>query len=149
VPLVLYFRVVNFGLSELDDDTIISANLNNTEGSKFNLKEAFTHDALMSDKGDSFYRPMQVISLMIDSEIGGIEPWIYHLSNLILHILTVITLFFFLKKTGIREEISFLLSLAVFSQSYVCEYRIMDSCSWRLAALSLQFAFLYKFHRIF
>jgi protein O-mannosyl-transferase len=110
IPLVLYFRVVNFGLSELDDDTIISG-INNTEGSKINLKEAFTHDAMMSDRGDSFYRPVQILTLMIDSEIGGGEIWIYHFSNLILHILTVITLFFFLKKTGIKEEISFLLAL--------------------------------------
>ena len=110
IPLVLYFRVVNFGLSELDDDTIISG-INNAEGSKINLKEAFTHDAMMSERGDSFYRPIQIVSLMIDSEIGGSETWSYHLSNLILHILTVITLFFFLKKTGIKEEISFLLAL--------------------------------------
>ena len=110
VPAVLYFRVVNFGLSELDDDTIISA-INNTAGSKINLIGAFTHDAMMSDRGDSFYRPMQLLSLMIDSEIGRGETWTYHFSNLILHILTVIALFFFLKKTGIKEEISFLLAL--------------------------------------
>ncbi len=110
VPLVLYIRVVNFGLSELDDSSIISA-INNTEGSKINLKGAFTHDALMSDRGDTFYRPMQIISLMIDAEIGGSEPWIYHLSNLILHILTVVALFFFLRKMGIKDGISFLLSL--------------------------------------
>jgi protein O-mannosyl-transferase len=110
IPLVLYFRVVNFGLSELDDDTIISG-INSTEGSKINLIGAFTHDAMMSNRGDSFYRPMQILSFMIDSEIGGGETWIYHVSNLILHILTVITLFNFLKKTGIKEEISFLLAL--------------------------------------
>jgi protein O-mannosyl-transferase len=115
IPSVLYFRVVNFGLSELDDDTIISA-INNSEGSKLNLKSAFSHDAMMSDRGDSFYRPMQTISLMIDAEIGGNEPLIYHLSNLILHIFTVITLFFFLTKIGIKEVISFLLAL-VFSVS--------------------------------
>ena len=110
IPLVLYFRIVNFGLSELDDDTIISG-INNTEGSKINLKSAFTHDAMMSDRGDSFYRPMQTVSLMIDAELGNSDPWIYHLSNLILHILTVITLFFFLKRTGITEDLSFLLAL--------------------------------------
>ena len=110
VPLVLYFRVLSFGFSELDDTSIIS-NINNTEGSKVNLNAAFTHDAMMSDRGDSFYRPMQTLSLMIDAELGGSEPWIYHFSNLILHILTVITLFFFLIKTGIKENISFLLSL--------------------------------------
>jgi tetratricopeptide (TPR) repeat protein len=110
VPSVLYFRVVNFDYSGLDDGTIIW-NINNVQGSPLNLKEALTHDAVMGKKGDSFYRPMQIISLMVDAQIGGIHPWIYHLSNLILHILTVLVLFFFLKKTGIKKEISFLLAL--------------------------------------
>jgi tetratricopeptide (TPR) repeat protein len=107
VPLLLYIRVVNFGMSGLDDSTII-LNINNGE---VNLSDAFTHDAFMSDKGNTFYRPMQVISLIIDSRLGGNELWIYHLSNLILHILTVIVLFSFLKMAGIKKEISFLLSL--------------------------------------
>jgi len=75
------------------------------------VKEAFTHDAFVSDKGETFYRPLQTISFMLDALVGGNEPWIYHLSNLILHILTVIALFFFLQKTGIKKEISFLLSI--------------------------------------
>jgi hypothetical protein len=70
VPLVLYFRVVNFGLSSLDDASIISS-ISKQEGTKFNLKEAFTHDAMMSEKATTFYRPMQLISFMIDAEIGG------------------------------------------------------------------------------
>jgi protein O-mannosyl-transferase len=110
IPSVLYFRVVNFGFSGLDDGSIIR-NVNGMHGNLLNLKEAFTHDAFMGEKGDTFYRPIQVISFMIDSQIGGNEPWIYHLSNLILHILTVIALFFFLIKTGIKKEISFLLAL--------------------------------------
>jgi protein O-mannosyl-transferase len=110
IPSALYFRVVNFGYSGLDDGNIIS-NINNVQGSPLNIKEAFTHDAFMGDKGDTFYRPLQTISFMLDAELGGKEPWIYHLSNLIFHMLTVIALFFFLKKTGIKEKISFLLAL--------------------------------------
>jgi protein O-mannosyl-transferase len=110
VPLVLYFRVVNFGLSGLDDESFIR-NITNTDGSKINLKAAFTHDAFMSDEASKFYRPMQVLSIMIDTQLGDSEPWMYHLSNLLLHLFTVIALFFLLKKTGIREEISFLLAL--------------------------------------
>ncbi|MDR3609054.1 MAG: tetratricopeptide repeat protein [Ignavibacteriaceae bacterium] len=110
IPSVVYFRVLNFGLSGLDDESII-ININNLEGNKINLREAFTHDATLSDKGISFYRPMQIISLMVDAGISGKEPWMYHLTNLLLHIFTVVTLFFFLKKTGIKADVSFLLSL--------------------------------------
>jgi protein O-mannosyl-transferase len=110
VPSVLYFRVVHFDFSRFDDVTIIT-NISNVLGGPLNLKEAFTHDAFMGNKGDTFYRPIQTISFMLDASMGGREPWIYHLSNLIWHILTVMALFFFLKKTGIKEEISFLLAL--------------------------------------
>ena len=110
VPAVLYFRVVNFEFTMLDDAEIIVTHYDKI-GSLLNIKDAFTHDAIMSDRGESFYRPMQTISFMLDAQIGGKEPWIYHLTNLLLHILIVVSLFFFLKKIGLREEISFLLAL--------------------------------------
>jgi protein O-mannosyl-transferase len=110
VPSLLYFRVVNFGYSGLDDGMIVT-NINDVQGSPFNLKNAFSHDAYNGNEGDTFYRPVQTISFMADAKIGGKDLWIYHLSNLIFHILTVIALFFFLKKIGIKDTISFLLSL--------------------------------------
>ena len=110
IPLGLYIRVANFEFSSLDDSDIIAAT-NNISGGLNNIKEAFTHDAFMSNSGESFYRPAQTLSFMLDAQIGGMQPWIYHLSNLLFHILTVIALFFFLKKIGVHEEISFLLSL--------------------------------------
>jgi protein O-mannosyl-transferase len=110
VPSVLYFRVVNFDFSTFDDNDIIVAHFDTISDLK-NIKEAFTHDAFMSNIGDSFYRPVQTISFMLDAQGGGKEPWIYHLSNLLLHILTVIALFFFLKRIGVKIEISFFLSL--------------------------------------
>jgi tetratricopeptide (TPR) repeat protein len=110
VPFALYIRVSNYQFSSLDDDDIIAATYN-INGGLNQITEAFTHDAFMSNSGDSYYRPAQTISFILDSKVGGVQPWIYHLSNLFLHILTVIALFFFLKKIGIKEEISFLLSI--------------------------------------
>ena len=110
VPSVLYFRVVNFGFSNFDDANIIVANYN-TISNINNVMGAFTHDAFMSNAGGEYFRPLQTVSFMLDAQVGGRQPFIYHLSNLLLHILTVIALFFFLKKIGIKIEISFLLSL--------------------------------------
>src|ERR1035437_9972724 len=110
VPFVLYLRVVKFEFSNLDDATIVS-NITNTQGNPFSIGQAFTHDAFMGNKGDTFYRPMQSVSFMLDAAVGGKEPWIYHLSNLIWHIFTVIALFFFLLKIGVEERFSFILSL--------------------------------------
>jgi tetratricopeptide (TPR) repeat protein len=110
VPSVLYFRVVNFQFTNLDDSNIIVDHFD-TIGDLTKIKEAFNHDAFMDNTGKVFYRPVQAISFMLDAQLGGKEPWAYHLSNLVIHILTVIALFFFLIRIGIKKEISFLLSL--------------------------------------
>jgi tetratricopeptide (TPR) repeat protein len=110
VPLVLYFRVVNFQFTTLDDTHIISANYDIISNIN-NLPQAFTHDPFMNTKRAQFYRPIQTISFMLDAQLGGKEARIYHLSNLIWHILVVIALFFFLNMIGIKKDISFLLAL--------------------------------------
>jgi len=110
IPFALYIRVTNFQFSKLDDTDIIFAHYDVLSSLK-NIDQAFTHDAYMESTKSAFYRPMQTVSFMVDSQISGREPWGYHLSSLLLHILTVIALFFFLKKLGIKEEISFLLCL--------------------------------------
>jgi len=110
VPFVLYFRIANYEFSTMDDNDMITA-VYNVSGSFGNIKEAFTHDAFMSNSGNSFYRPVQTISFMIDSQFGSLQPGIYHFSNLIWHILMIIALFFFLRMLGVKDEISFLLTL--------------------------------------
>jgi protein O-mannosyl-transferase len=110
VPLVLYLRVVKYEFSNLDDATIIS-NVTNVQGNPLSIVQAFSRDAFMGNKGDTFYRPMQSVSFMLDAAIGGKEPWIYHLSNLIWHMFAVTALFFFLLKIGVEKRFSFILSL--------------------------------------
>ena len=110
IPFTLYFRSVSFGFSGLDDQDIISATYK-ISSNQNPIKEAFAHDAFMSNSGAAYYRPVQTLSFLLDAELGGVNPWVYHLSNLILYIITVVALFFFLKKIGFKEEISFLLSM--------------------------------------
>src|ERR1035437_191226 len=110
IPLVLYFRVVDFQFTKFDDSDIIIRHYDTIKDLK-NINQAFNHDFYMDTTGTVYYRPIPVVSFMIDARIGGEEPWIYHLTNLILHITIVIVLFFFLQKLRIKQEIAFLLSL--------------------------------------
>jgi tetratricopeptide (TPR) repeat protein len=110
VPLVLYIRVVDFQFTKFDDEDIIVKHYDTLKDLK-NINQTFTHDFYMDTTAAVYYRPIPVVSFMIDAQIGGQEPWIYHLTNLILHIITVIVLFFFLQKLRIKREIAFLLSL--------------------------------------
>jgi tetratricopeptide (TPR) repeat protein len=109
VPLILYFRVIYFEFTTYDDTDIISKNYNIIKNLE-NIPKVFTTDIFMT--GDnSFYRPLQNISFMIDTQLSGKNPWAYHLTNIILHILSVLVLFVFLKQINIKDDIAFLLSL--------------------------------------
>ena len=109
VPFILYFRAINFDFSNYDDTNIIIQNYNVLKNLE-NIPKTFTTDCFLTNK-TSFYRPIQTLSFMIDAQISGTNPWGYHLTNIILHILSVIFLFLFLKLTDIKEDIAFLLSL--------------------------------------
>jgi protein O-mannosyl-transferase len=109
VPLVLYFRAINFNFSKFDDVNLILNNYNMISNIG-NVPKAFTTDAYFSHQSN-FYRPLQTVSFMIDAQISGQNPWGYHLTNLILLILIVIALFILLIKFGIKQEIALLLSL--------------------------------------
>ncbi len=110
IPLVLYIRTVDFHFVKFDDEDIIVRHFDTIKDLK-NISLAFNHDLYMDTTGTAYYRPIPVVSFMIDAQIGGEEPWIYHLTNIILHIITVMVLFFFLQKLHIKQEIAFLLTL--------------------------------------
>jgi tetratricopeptide (TPR) repeat protein len=57
--------------------------------------DAFNTDSYFQKQG-LYYRPTLTLSLMLDASIGGKEPFIYHLSNLIFHILSCVILIFIL-----------------------------------------------------
>jgi tetratricopeptide (TPR) repeat protein len=126
LPLIIYIKVIGFDYTQMDDDSIIKDNYN-VIGSIGNIKEAFTRDAFLSKNGNAFYspmktiiyyRPMQTISYMLDASVSGKNPRMYHFTNLIIHIITVVSFYFLLNllfsKNFNNKEISkipFLLSL--------------------------------------
>jgi hypothetical protein len=71
-----------------------------------NIKWAFTtFDA-------EFWHPLTWLSLMADAQIFGGRPFGFHLTNLLLHILNTLLLFFFLRKvTGKLWQSAFAASL--------------------------------------
>ena len=74
------------------------------------IKLAFTTDAFLGTNG-SFYRPLQTVSFMLDALIGGQKPFIYHLTNLLLHIVASLCVFWLLVTLGYQRLLSLLLAL--------------------------------------
>ena len=101
LPFFIYIKSTGYQFIDFDDNTILKNNFPLFASLK-NIVWAFKTDAFITLHGD-YYRPMQTVMFFIDFFIGGERPWIYHLSSLIVHILTVVSLYTLLKKLSFRS----------------------------------------------
>ncbi|MFA5857634.1 MAG: tetratricopeptide repeat protein [Elusimicrobiota bacterium] len=111
VITLVYVRTVFFGFVYFDDDFLILDNLQFLQN-PVNILTAFKQDVFrVLHDCDVYYRPMMVVSLIIDAQYSGAYPWGYHLGNVLLHVLCCCLLFVFLKKLGYPELPSFFMAL--------------------------------------
>lgn len=102
----VYGQTLGFGYTNYDDDQLI---LNNQVFIKdlSHAGQAFRQDALSNPKGLFYYRPLLTLSFMLDAQLGGAKPFIYHLTNLLVHILSCWALFVLLSKLTGQKSKSF------------------------------------------
>ncbi len=111
IGFALYAQTLQFGYSSLDDEPIIVQN--STYLSKIsNSLDVFRRDAFLSPKGE-FYRPLQSLSFIINSQISGTEAWSYHLGNLLLFIIVISLLYYYLQQNGVSKTIALFGSLVL------------------------------------
>ena len=100
--VLLYAWSTSFGFTFLDDNVLILQNLAYLQDPA-NIFRAFTEDVFrVLHSQAAYYRPLLTLSLMVDAWISGPEPWMYHVSNALLHIGSCLLLFQFLKKFTTR-----------------------------------------------
>ena len=93
---LIYGQVLTFDFINLDDDAYITLNPVMYDG----LSWSGMQWALYTF-GNPYYMPLTKISFLIDAELYGVEPWGFHLTNLIFHIInSVLVLYFVWKLTG-------------------------------------------------
>ncbi len=107
VCLLAYGSSVQFGLTGLDDDRLVST----FAGHQFHITDAFSRDAFMAEKSNGFYRPLQSLTFMADSYIGDSRPLVYHRTNVILHCLAACCLLQLLMLLGYPQMLSLLTTL--------------------------------------
>lgn len=98
IPFILYISVVRLGFVYFDDDILILDNYEKLSHLS-NLGQAFRTDAFFASLSP-YYRPLMNVSFMVDAAIGGMSPVIYHLSNLIIHLLACLSLLWLLSLMG-------------------------------------------------
>jgi tetratricopeptide (TPR) repeat protein len=107
--LAVYSTVLSFNFIGFDDMEILKQRYF-IIGDLSKIKLAFTTDAFLGTNG-SFYRPLQTVSFMLDALVGGPKPFIYHLTNLLLHIVASLCVFWLLLTLGYQRLLSLLLAL--------------------------------------
>jgi tetratricopeptide (TPR) repeat protein len=108
---LVYLWTVFFGFTYFDDNTLILDNLFFLRNLA-NIPAAFVTDVFhVLHSPAAYYRPLLTVSFMFDSLISGSNPFFYHLTNVIVHIVTSCVVFIFMQRIKIKKEIAFLLSV--------------------------------------
>ncbi|MBN3032589.1 MAG: tetratricopeptide repeat protein [Candidatus Saganbacteria bacterium] len=102
---LVYFKTLFFGLTFLDDNVLLIDNFAVLKN-PLNLLLSF-RQVLVPDFG-LFYRPLSPWPQILAAQIGGQAPGIYHLTNLLLHLLAACLLFVFLGRLGYERTLALL-----------------------------------------
>lgn len=71
------------------------------------LLNAFTEDVFHNHQGGMYYRPLLTWTFMLDASLGGSHPAMYHVSNILYHLLTCFSLMVFFKELGLSRVFAF------------------------------------------
>jgi tetratricopeptide (TPR) repeat protein len=108
VGLFLYAGTLKFPLTYLDDSILIEENyLFNKDIS--NLGHAFQR-GVFSEKDDTYYRPLLLQSFIIDNQLWDLQLRGYRLTNLFLHLLSGVLVFYLFLALRIGRETAFFLA---------------------------------------
>lgn len=87
LPLLVYTPSLRNGFVNWDDGLLIMNNPWIAGLTWVNIRHAFT------SYDPELYIPLTLLSYQVNYAIAGLAPWIYHLTNLLLHIVNVLLLF--------------------------------------------------------
>ena len=96
VCLLLFGQTIGFGFVRADDADLITGNqaflseLSNAP--RVFLRSYFEVDGELSNL-ETYYRPLVVLSFMVDAQFAGGGQAVYHATNIILHAIVVVLLF--------------------------------------------------------
>lgn len=106
---LLYAKTLSYGFTYLDDNILV---LNNFSfiSKLSNICRAFG-EKVFFDSFLPYYRPGLVISFILDAQLGGVGPFFYHLTNILIHVTAASLVFRALTKLNYEKELSFLFAI--------------------------------------
>lgn len=110
IVLVVYAQSLFFGYTYLDDNVLVQDNFFFLKDIG-NLGKIFTTEVFhLLHSSAAYYRPMLTLSFMWDAILGGGALWMFHLTDIIIHVLVVALLYIFFLKLEISQKIAFWLA---------------------------------------
>lgn len=111
IGFFVYGQTLFFGFSYLDDNVLIIDHINDLRNFS-NIVQIFQTDVFrLFGTSTGYYRPLLTLSFMINAAIGGIDPFVYHLTNILIHITVTGLVFYLLLKLRFDRIKTFFLSL--------------------------------------
>jgi len=110
ISLVVYAQSLFFGYTYLDDNVLVQDNLFFLKDIG-NLGKVFTTEVFhLLHSSAAYYRPMLTLSFMWDAIIGGGSLWMFHVTDIVIHLTVVALLYLVLLKLEVSSKLSFILS---------------------------------------
>src|SRR3989344_5686992 len=109
VIFVVFGRTVWFDYVQFDEGIILANNWFFVSDIS-NFFEVFKHDINYPSNIAPYYRPMFILSFMLNSQFGS-SPLVFHLGNILLHIVAAYFIFWLFLELGFKKEISIFSSL--------------------------------------
>ena len=106
---LLYSKTLFFNFTYFDDNALLIDNAPTISQIK-NVGNLFLTDVFLSE-AKYYYRPLLNVSFMAEEQIGGTLPFIFHLDNILFHILAACLIFALFKKLKYRKSLAYLFSL--------------------------------------
>lgn len=107
VSFITLAPVLQNGWTNWDDNSYIVNNQLVRDSSFDGLAKLF----LPSNKTMDTYTPLTLVSFALEYSMVGLDPFLYHLDNLILHLLNILLVFFIIKKMGGNIRVAFFVAL--------------------------------------
>lgn len=128
---LVYLQNLWFDFSYLDDNLIVFTEFNKID-SFSKIPKTFSDGYLF----ENYYRPIVMISFIIDTAIAGQSPMMYHLTNLLLHLLVCLLVYLLLTRITQSKIYPLLLT------SFFCIHPLnVNAVSWIVGRNDLIVAF--------
>jgi len=111
VGFLVWLQTLFFEFIYLDDNALILENIAYLKDLS-NIPKAFSQDFFnLSYSIDAYYRPLILSAFILDAQIGGDAPFMYHLSNVVIHLINACLVFILFTKLGYKRILSFFIAV--------------------------------------